>query len=374
MRIPNWSFLASSPRRNFLALLVVWALGAERAQAGFLGQEISADLELWNLTCTNSATDRFSVGSGSTMTVGTGVDFAVEGIWVGGDHFVDVELDVTDDGFRLRVTPTGDLQFGGALHKFRITLSGFEGTITGVSGGVANLSDPHATTLDLETSHTNNSITVEFDPCSRFAPPGVEWVEYEYSIDAVELPDSGCIDFENGPEGPVASGDRILTTYEPVGVRFTVANPRFRLFVSASDSKPASFGSGSNGVSLSTSPSNPGGPISEDSHGLIRATFSIPVCTVSIDALPNGTRQAAVLRAYNRSGLVDEDTLSNVTGGTLTVTGKPISYVEFSGLGDSRAFFDNLKYHCEPVLPAVNRWVAYDANGDGAMNMADCVS
>jgi hypothetical protein len=104
------------------------------------------------------------------------------------------------------------------------------------------------------------------------------------------------------------------------------------------------------------------GSFSENSGGIITATFVCPPTQVSIWAIPDGPNKIAFLRAYNSSDVMIDQYLSSGTSPELMTVNAPpgqaISYVTFAGSGDNNVAFDDLTFtggHCVAV-PTMSEW------------------
>ncbi len=152
------------------------------------------------------------------------------------------------------------------------------------------------------------------------------------------------IGFDIDPSGnDIADGRDITRAYSSFGVLLSRnGSSDICDSVYASNDHPGGdFGAEPNVVTLC--PGDYSSDISENSHGLIRASFDGPVVGACIDVYPTSTGGSGVMRAYDHAGnLITESTSTPDTTETLCVSGERIRYVEFSGYGDEYAIFDSL--------------------------------
>jgi len=165
------------------------------------------------------------------------------------------------------------------------------------------------------------------------------------------------IDFDTDPStNTIVAGTILNTTYASMGVTFARVNApdQSGWQVYANSNQPGGFGSPPNTVTLY--PEGTASDMSENRKGLVRAIFDSPATSACIDVLPDDPGQpenAGVIRAYDAGGaLLAEATSPLGTTQTLCVSAFRIRSVEFSGLGDTWARFDNLSitYGAGPVV------------------------
>jgi hypothetical protein len=85
--------------------------------------------------------------------------------------------------------------------------------------------------------------------------------------------------------------------------------------------------------------------ISEDAHGLVRATFTNPAAEVCVEFISSGEDDGGVIRAYDdQHTLLDEATSGEGVSTRLCVSSPGIVSVEFSGHQDGFGWFDDLTF------------------------------
>jgi hypothetical protein len=190
----------------------------------------------------------------------------------------------------------------------------------------------------------------------------------DYSNDRVEkfAPPLGTvtINFDTDPYGaPIANGAVVNDTYTVWGVTFEKVGPGTLCGtgpqVYASNDKPPAFGSSPNGVSVCPPPTS--ADFSQGSFGMVHALLAQPATSVSVDALPDGPTDFAVLEAYDAAdNLIGSATSAAGATTTLAIATAGIRGVRFAGSGARFCRFDNVR------ITYLKRMIDFDHDPLGA--------
>jgi hypothetical protein len=133
-------------------------------------------------------------------------------------------------------------------------------------------------------------------------------------------------------------------TFDKVGVSSSCGGDA----VYANDDQPGGFGSPPNAVSVCNNNFSDDNfsDFSENLHGRVRAIFPRRTSQVCLDVLPSGAGEQGVLRGFNAVGALVAVGLSDVGSveSRVCVNESTIRFVEFAGLDDGLARFDNLDF------------------------------
>ncbi len=146
---------------TFVTNLMLWATPAS---ASFIGDNINGCLSTTSpgFSCTDSTTNFFLSGSGSTATISAGVEFT-RVIDPGGSSERKFTADFADDFLTLSVDGTNSTTTSGSNATNQWLFTGLDFFGAG-SGGIANISQQPGGTLPvLITSFTTDSILIVVD-------------------------------------------------------------------------------------------------------------------------------------------------------------------------------------------------------------------
>ncbi len=159
---------------------------------------------------------------------------------------------------------------------------------------------------------------------------GPNRVDFDTTADGSAVPDGAPVDDLFVSEG---------VTFERVG-----SGACGQDFVFANDDLPGSFGSPPNAVSVCNGSNF--SDFSENQNGRVRAFFARRVNQVCIDALPSSGSDQAVLRGFDKDGqqIVQTNSAAGNFEQRICVSDSQLRSVEFGGLGNDFARFDNLDF------------------------------
>jgi len=177
----------------------------------------------------------------------------------------------------------------------------------------------------------------------------------------------GTTDFNTDLSGnPIVAGQRLRFEYGAVGITFSKSGATTGPCddVYANSYHAGDFGSPP--TLISVCPDGWASDFSENTFGLVRAQFAVPVRGACIEVRPGRSEDFAVMRAYDGGGrLVDESFSIPGETETLCVVGLRIRRVEFSGAGSQYAQFDDFSVDFGPVGAAAVRTLPGAANLPG---------
>lgn len=175
------------------------------------------------------------------------------------------------------------------------------------------------------------------------------------------------INFDTDMDGNVIpASDSVRTAYAGMGLIFSHTgqskdgcNGAF-----ANDNLPRDFGSQPNAISVC--PSIYSGELSKNSTGLMRMSSEYDLASVCIQVFIVDPSDRGFIRAYDAGGMLIDEQFSTrgARGESLCVGGRRIRRVEFAGVGDDYALFDNLVVAGEGLGP-IHYYLPAAANVNG---------